>query len=84
MASGWVREEYSRALSLSHTTFAFALWDDAAWVSPCEVTQTMSGAQIVWRVVLQKDNRRQDFGLFNEVTFDNISADKIAEMRLMI
>jgi hypothetical protein len=29
-----------------HTTFAFALWDDADWVSPCEVTQTMSGAQV--------------------------------------
>jgi hypothetical protein len=67
------------------TTLAVALQYgvqyDAAWVSPREVTQTMSGAQTVWTVVLQKDNRSRVFSLDGEATFENISADKIAEMR---
>ncbi|MBI1928084.1 TIR domain-containing protein [Candidatus Poribacteria bacterium] len=59
----------------------FALQEDAAWVSPQEVVQTMSGSQTVWKVVLKEDSRGKNFSLFNDIAFNNISPDQIAEMR---
>ena len=61
--------------------FAFALEEDAAWVSPQEVTQTMSGSQTVWEVVLKEDSGRQNFGLSKEIGLAGISPDEIAEIR---
>ena len=61
--------------------FAFALGVNAAWVNPQDITQTMSGSQTVWKVVLQENSRGQDFNLDRDATFGNISADQIAEMR---
>lgn len=64
-----------------HNSFALALWEDAAWVSPQEVVQSTSGSQTVWKVVLNEDSRGQDAGIWNEVMVNNISPDQIAEMR---
>ena len=60
---------------------AFALREDAAWVSPQEAAQAMSGSQTVWRLVLKEGSRGQGAGILNEVTVNNISSDQIAEMR---
>lgn len=60
---------------------AFAIRDDAAWVSPQEVTQTMDGSQVVWKVVLKKVNPSQNEDFFGNTTFGNNSPDRIAEMR---
>jgi hypothetical protein len=60
---------------------AFALQEDAAWVSPQEVAQTMSGSQTVWKVVLREDSRGYDFSLDENATFGTISPDEVAEMR---
>ena len=60
---------------------AFALGDDAAWVSPQEVVQTMAGSKVVWKVVLKKRNPTQNEDFFGNTTFANISPDRIAEMR---
>lgn len=60
----------------------FALQEDAAWVSPQEVVQTMSSSQTVWKVVLKEDSGGQGFSfLDDDVTFGSISPDQIAEMR---
>ena len=60
---------------------AFALGDDAAWVKPVNIGQTASGSQIVWKVVLNEDKHKQNANPFGETTFNNISPDKMAEMR---
>ena len=62
-------------------TFAVALGENAAWVNPQDITQTMSGSQTVWKVVLQENSHGQDINLDRDATFGNISADQIAEMR---
>lgn len=64
-------------------TFAFALREDATWVSPQKVVQTTSSSQTVWKVVLNEDSRGRGLGTWdqNEVEFNNISSDQIAEMR---
>ena len=61
--------------------FAFALEEDAAWVSPQEVTQTTSGSQTIWKVVLKEDSGMQNYGLSKEIGFSCISPDEIAEIR---
>ena len=61
--------------------FAFALGEDAAWVSPREISQTTSGSQTVWKVVLEEDSHGQYDNLLGDMTFNNISPDRIAEMR---
>ena len=61
--------------------FAFVLEEDAAWVSPQEVTQSRSGSQTVWEVVLKEDSVRQNLGLSSEIGFSGFSPDEIAEMR---
>ena len=61
--------------------FAFALEEDAAWVSPQEVTQTTSGSQTIWKVVLKEDSGMQNYGLSKEIGFSGISPDEIAEIR---
>ena len=71
-----VRNHFAQANML-----AFALREDAAWVSPQEVAQTMSGSQTVWKVVLKEDSREQEASYWNEVEYNNISSDQIAEMR---
>ncbi len=65
----------------SKPIFAFALGDDAAWVSPKEVSQTMAGSQVVWKVVLKEGSPPQNEDFFGNTTFANISPDHIAEMR---
>ena len=60
---------------------AFALREDAAWVSPQEVTQTMAGSQVGWKVVLKKVSPSQNEDFFGNTTFGNNSPDRIAEMR---
>jgi hypothetical protein len=61
--------------------FAFALGEDAAWVSPQKIAQKLSGSQTVWEVVLKKDGSGQNDNFLGDVTFENISPDQIAEMR---
>ncbi len=39
---------------------AFALQEDAAWVSPQEAIQTISDSQTVWKVVLKEDSGGRD------------------------
>lgn len=65
----------------SHDKLAFALQEDAAWVSPQSVAQSTSGAQTVWKVVLKEDSEEQHFSPLGEVAYNNISPDQIAEMR---
>ena len=60
---------------------AFALGEDAAWVKPQEVVQTASGSQSVWKVVLNEERHRRNGSPLGEMTYNNISPDKIAEMR---
>ena len=59
--------------------FAFVLEEDAAWVSPQEVTQSRSGSQTFWKVVLKEDRGMKDHGSFSGIGFAN--TDEIAEMR---
>ena len=59
----------------------FVLGEDAAWVKPVDIAQTASGSQIVWKVILKERGVRQDENLFGDMTFNNISPDKMAEMR---
>ena len=65
----------------SHDKLAFALQEDAAWVSPQSVAQSTSGAQTIWEVVLKEDSGEQNFSPSGEVVYNNISPDQIAEMR---
>ena len=60
---------------------AFALGDHAAWVSPQEIAQNISGSQTVWKVVLEEDSRGQHDTFLGDMTVNNISPDQIAEMR---
>ena len=60
---------------------AFALGDHAAWVSPQEIAQNISGSQIVWKVVMKEDDRGQHDTFLGDMTVNNISPDQIAEMR---
>ena len=62
-------------------TLAVALGEDAAWVSPREISQITSGSQTVWKVVLEEDSRRQQGNPLDDMAFNNISPDRIAEMR---
>ena len=63
--------------------FAFAQQEDAAWVRPKDVTQTTSGSQTVWKVVLTEEDKEQNFNPlgFDNMAVNNISSDQIAEMR---
>ena len=63
----------------SHDKLAFALQEDAAWVSPQSVAQSTSGAQTIWEVVLKEDGGEQ--GSMREIIYNNMSPDQIAEMR---
>ena len=60
-------------------SLAFALGDHAAWVSPQEIAQNISGSQTVWKVVLEEDSRGQ-YPVDN-VALNYIPPDRIAEMR---
>lgn len=61
---------------------AFAHKEDAAWVRPQDVTQTTSGSQTIWKVVLTEENNKQNFNRFDNVAVNDISSDQIAEMRV--
>ena len=61
--------------------FGFALGDHAAWVSPQDIAQSISGSQTIWKVVMKEDSRGQHENFFGDVTFNNITPDQIAEMR---
>ena len=61
--------------------FALALKEDAAWVIPQEVTQSTSGSQTFWEVILKENQGRQNLGLSSEIGFSGFSPDEIAEMR---
>ncbi len=65
----------------SHDKLAFALQEDAAWVSPQSAVQITSGSQTVWEVVLKENSEKQNFGPLGEIAYNNISPDQIAEMR---
>ena len=60
---------------------AFALREDAAWVSPQEIVETTSGAQIVWKAILREERHRQNESPLGEVTFGSFTPEKIAEER---
>lgn len=62
---------------------AFAHKEDAAWVRPKDVTQSTSGSQTIWKVVLTEENKEQSFNPFgfDDIAVNNISSDQIAEMR---
>ena len=62
-------------------TLAFALWEDAAWVSPRKISQATSGSQTVWKVIFEEDSHRQYDNPYGDMTINNISPDQIAEMR---
>lgn len=64
-----------------HNTFAFALQEDAAWVSPQKVVQTTSGSQTFWEVVRKEDSREHGADIWNELQYNNLSPIQIAEMR---
>ena len=64
-----------------HNIFGFGLGEDAAWVSPREISQTTSGSQTVWKIVLEEDSRGQYNNPYDEMAINNISPDRIAEMR---
>lgn len=65
----------------THDELAFALQEDAAWVSPQSAVQITSGSQTVWKVVLKEDSRERNSSPLGEVVYNNISPDQIAEMR---
>ena len=69
--------------SFTHTQeiLAFALQEDTTWVRPHEVVKIASGSHAVWKVVLRKDEKRQNYNTFNDIALNNISPDQIAEMR---
>ena len=60
---------------------ALALGEDAAWVSPQEISQITSGSQTVWKVAMKEDDRGQHDTFLGDMTVNNISPDQIAEMR---
>ena len=60
---------------------ALALREDAAWVKPQEIVETTSDSQIVWKVVFNKERRRQNANPLGEMTFGSLSPDEMAEMR---
>ena len=71
-----------RAVFPVRNIFAFALGEHAAWVSPKDVAQIMSGPQTSWTVVLTEDVcLGQDINLSRDATFGKITPDQIAEMR---
>ena len=59
---------------------AFALQENAAWVSPKDISQITSNSQTVWKLVLMEDSNDQN-SFFQEVTYNNVSPDQIAEIR---
>ena len=61
--------------------FAFALGEDATWVSPRDIAQTTSDSQTVWEVVLGKSSSEQNVNFFDSTTFNGISPDQFAQMR---
>lgn len=63
----------------SHDKLAFALQEDAAWVSLQSAVQITSGTQTIWKVVLKEDGGEQ--GSMREIIYNNMSPDQIAEMR---
>ena len=65
----------------SHDKLAFALQEDAAWVSPQSAVQITSGSQTVWKVVLKEDSGEQNFSPLREIAYNNISPNQIAKMR---
>lgn len=74
------RDNLSNMFS-SQQNFAFALEQEAAWVSSQEVAQTLSGTKTVWKVSLKRESPGQNDDLFGNVTFANLSPDRIAELR---
>ncbi len=58
---------------------AFALGDHAAWVSPQEIAQNISGSQTVWKVVLAEDSHGRYPA--DNMALSHILPDRIAEMR---
>lgn len=76
-----LRDSLSGDFIHTQETLAFALQEDAAWVRPHEVVRISSGSHAAWRVVLRKDEERQNYSILGEMAFNNISPDQIAEMR---
>ncbi len=65
----------------SQDKLAFALQEDAAWVSPQSVAQSTSDVQTIWKVVLKEDSGEHSFSPLKEIIYNNMSPDQIAEMR---
>ena len=76
-----LRDNLSSGFTHTQETLAFALQEDAAWVRPHEVVKIASSSHAVWKVVLRKDEERRNYNIFNDIAFNNISPDQIAEMR---
>ena len=76
-----LRDNLSSGFTHTQETLAFALQEDAAWVRPHEVAKIASSSHAVWKVVLRKDEERRNYNIFNDIAFNNISPDQIAEMR---
>ena len=59
------------------TTLACAYREYASWVVPQNIVETSSH----WEVLLNLNNKTQNYDPFSEATVGNISPDQIAEMR---
>ncbi len=71
-----VNDAFARDVSI-----AFAIREDAAWVSPEEIVETTSGSQIVWKVVFTEERQKQNMDPLGEVTFGSFTPEKLAEER---
>ena len=75
-----MRENLSNRFA-GENRFAFALGEDATWVSPRDLAQNTSDSQTVWEVVLEKSSSEQNVNFLDSGTFNGISPDQFAEMR---
>ena len=59
----------------------FAMAENAALVKPVDIAQIAAGSQNIWKVVLNEKENRQNGSFLNDMTFNGISPDELAEMR---
>ena len=69
------------SIVLLRNILGLALGDHAAWVSPQDIAQNISGSQTIWKAVMKENSSGQYDNPFDDMTFNNISPDQIAEMR---
>ena len=71
-----INDRFSRGVHI-----ALALREDAAWVKPQEIVETISGSQIVWKVVFKKETPTRNGDPLGEITFGSFTPEKFAEER---